>query len=77
MAVKSYTLIAAVSTVICSHRCTGECQEEQKPLGTYGNILIMKVSGDTTFPLRIQLGEVTKRQFGRDVNMKDGMIISS
>lgn len=60
MAIKSYSLIAAVSTVICSHHCTGKCQEEQKPLGICGNILIMKVSGDTTFPLCIQLGEVTR-----------------
>lgn len=36
----------------------------------------MKVTGDTIFLLCIQLGEVTKRQFSRDVDMKGRVIIS-
>lgn len=76
--VKSCSLIATVTTPIPFPLCTGgKCQEEQKPLGTCKNILIMKVTGDITFPLCIQLGEVTKTRFRRDVNMKEAVVISS
>lgn len=75
--VKGCSLIAAMTKAIPSCCTGGECQEQQKPLRTSGNILIMKVTGDTTFPFCIQLEEVTKRQFRRDVDMKDRIIISS